>query len=184
MKVQKSLLLGLTTVAIALTATPTFSQSSSNKRILFGCETINNTPTTIAYNSENPKKQQPLIKWKKEYINSQNLVSDCESAAKILKNRYDKKEFRYLALERNSENKIVVCWINEKNENCKPNGEKLFLLQPVKTRQELYKALSETIDPALADLDQKIIENQFRAGEKIIHIQQMKPRSLWQIIFN
>jgi hypothetical protein len=68
MKVQKSLLLGLTTVAIALAATPTFSQSSSNKSILFGCETIDNTPTTIAYNSENPKKQQPLIKWKKEYM--------------------------------------------------------------------------------------------------------------------
>jgi Circadian oscillating protein COP23 len=185
MKVQKSLLLGLTTVAIALTATPTFSQSSSNKSILFGCDTTTyNTPTTIAYNSENPKKQQPLIKWKKEYIDSQNLRSDCESAAKILKNRYDKKEFRYLALERNSENKTVVCWINEKNERCNPNGEELFLLQPVNTRQELYKALSETIDPALTDLDQKIIENQFRASEKIIHIQQMKPRSLWKILFN
>jgi hypothetical protein len=179
--VQKPLLLGLTTVAIALTATPTFSQSSSNNSISFGCETIENTPTTIAYTSENPNKQ-PMIYWKKEYIDSQNIVSDCERAAKILKNRYDKKEFRYLAFQPNSNNQTVVCLVNETVKTCEKSGEKLFLVSAVSTGQDLYKALLETIDPTLSQLDKETIEKQFRNAD--VTYSKMIPRSIQEILFN
>jgi Circadian oscillating protein COP23 len=175
MKVQKSLLLGLTTVAIALAATPTFSQSSSNKSILFGCETIDNTPTTIAYNSENPKKQQPLIKWKKEYIDSENISLLCDNAAQKLQSRYKEEEPGYLAFEPNSNNQTVVCLINQRGKSCNLSGEELFRIKTVNTREDLYNALVAIVDPNLSDLDKKTIESRFRGVDKTYS--RMKPRN-------
>ncbi len=182
MKVQKSLLLGLTTVAIAITATPTFSQSSSNKSILFGCETIENTPTTVVYNPQNPKQQKALINWKKEYIDSQNLVFDCQRAANTLQKRYEKKYLDLWAFEPNSNNGTgVVCLINERGKSCNLNGEELLSIKTVNTPQNLYNAFIAVVDPNLIELDKNTIKNQFRGVDRTYI--KMKPRSFWEILF-
>ncbi|MBW4478399.1 MAG: hypothetical protein KME54_16435 [Tolypothrix brevis GSE-NOS-MK-07-07A] len=177
------LLLGLTTVAIALTATPTFSQSSSNNSISFGCETIENTPTTVVYNPQNQNQKKALINWKKEYINSQNLDSDCKHAAEILKNRYEKEELGLWAFEPNSKNGTgVVCLISQPGKSCNLSGEELLSIKTVNTEQNLYDAFITVVDPNLIELDKNTFEKKFRANDRTYI--KMKPRSFWQRIFN
>ncbi|NEU74477.1 hypothetical protein PI95_018405 [Hassallia byssoidea VB512170] len=185
MKVQKSLLFGLTTVAIAFTATPTFSQSSSNSNTLFGCEIIKDTPTTVAYNPKNQEEYKPLIKWEKEYIESQDLVSHCQRAAKILKNRYDKEELGLWGLELNSNNQTaVICLINQRGKSCNLSGEEFFRVKNVKTAQDFYKALSAiVVPPNIIELDEKTIKDKFRAGAVDQTYSRMRPRSWFQILF-
>jgi hypothetical protein len=183
MKVQKPLLLGLTTVVIALTATPTFSQSSSNKSTLFGCETIENTPTTVVYNPQNQNEQKVLINWKKEYIDSQNLDSDCKRVAEILKNRYEKEELGLWAFEPNSKNGTgVVCLISQPGKSCNLSGEELFRIKTVNTSEDLYNALVAIVDSNLSELDKKTIENRFRGVDQTSSI--MKPRSFLERLFS
>jgi hypothetical protein len=183
MKVQKSLLLGLTTVALAITATPTFSQSSSNSSILkFGCETIENTPTTVVYNPQNQKEQKTLINWKKEYIDSQDIVSDCQRAARKLNKHYNKEKPGFWAFELNSNNgTAVVCVIPERGKSCNLSGEEFLRIKNVKTGEDLYNALSAFVDPNLIELDKNTIENQFRGVDRTYS--RMKPRNFLERFF-
>ncbi|MBD2776598.1 COP23 domain-containing protein [Iningainema tapete] len=149
MKFKTSLLPISAAGAIVLTAAPTFSQS--NNSIGFRCDTIEGTPTTVVYNSKNQVK--PLIHWKQEYIDSQNIRAACEGAAKKLQSRYDNNKLTLLAIDANNSNKpITVCLINKQGESCDvKSSEELLRLKTTGKNQD-FQALSEIVNPNLGEV--------------------------------
>jgi hypothetical protein len=171
MKFQKSLLLGLTTGVIALTATPTFGESSSASKVAFDCKTIENIPTTVAYNPENQEKEPiSLISWKSEYIDSQNISQDCDRAAKTLGKRFELQNpfnsdiylvvENHLLDENNSNNhnnktiQTIVCLADERGGSCNfDRSNQLFSVKTKAQEQDIKQVLSDIVNSDFAQLD-------------------------------
>ena len=155
MKFQKTSLLALSTVAIAVTATPTFSQSSSNTDFSFRCD----NKTTVVYNPKNSEKTLPLIHWKSEYSEyiEENISESCETAAKLLQERYNpQKDMILSALHRNLDNKVVFCLVTKPNDKCDfTRSAKLFHIKANVPDEKLKEILPQIIDPNLAEVNPK-----------------------------
>jgi Circadian oscillating protein COP23 len=145
MKLHKSLLLFSTAGVIALSANPSFSQSNSSDSLSFRCRDINGIPTTEVYNSKNPEKNLPLIHWKSDLIDSQNIQEDCKNAASKLQKRGD---VNFTAISPNTNSQYVVCLIDAPGETCDVSDDKLLRLKPTKeARTALSKILDENFVP-------------------------------------
>jgi hypothetical protein len=179
MKFQKSLLLGLTTGAIALTTTPTFGQSSPGSKVVFRCNTKQDILTTVAYNPEN-EKEIPLIYWKREYINSQNIRQDCDRAAEKLGKRFESQNpsesniflvVENQLLDRNSNNQMIqtiVCLADTRGASCNSNGSnELFRIETKAQQPENQKVLSEILNSDFADLNGTQLRGVARTYPKI-----------------
>ncbi|MBD2625141.1 hypothetical protein [Trichormus variabilis] len=150
MIVKKSLLLGLTIGAIALTATPTFSQSSSTSKDAFQCGVIEGKRHTFAYNA-NTQKKTALINWESKYIDSKTDINKaCDNAVEILKNRSE----ILIGVEMNTNNPMVVCIIDQEGDTCSKNPKnQLFVLQKTVTEQSFKTDMSEIFNSAWVTLD-------------------------------
>jgi hypothetical protein len=155
MKLQNTLLLALSTVAIAVTATPTFSQPSSNTDFSFRCDNNSNSLTTVVYNPKNSQKTLPLIHWKGEYI-EENISESCKNAAELLQKRYNPQKDILSALQRNSDNKVVFCLITKPNDSCDfKRSDKLFHIKANIPDKKLQEVLPQIIDLNLAEVNPK-----------------------------
>ena len=152
MKFKKSLLPILAAGTTALTATPTLGQSNNN--VVFRCNANQDTPTTVVYNSKT-QKETPLILWKQEYIDSQNIRASCADAANKFQRRYNNKDkLDFLAIDNNSKNQIVVCLINERGDSCNlKSSDELFRIKTTDKNQDFDKTLSTIIEPNLGKVD-------------------------------
>ena len=166
---QKSLLIGLTG-AITIAITPAFSQSSSENQVVSRCDIIRGVPVTVAYNPNNQQQPIPIITWRKDYIDSQNIEQDCKNAAEKITKRLNslnplKKDF-YLVVETqplksNSKDEIPlynVCLASQSGGTCN-DGKKLVRLKIESNSEEANKIFSTIINPEFAELGKVGIRN-------------------------
>ncbi|MUG92186.1 hypothetical protein F7734_06825 [Scytonema sp. UIC 10036] len=180
MKFQQLCLLGLTGGAIALTTTPTFSQSSSDSSVNFRCNSNQEIPTIVIYNKAKPKPE-PLIYWNSKYIVSKDIVKDCESAAQTLQNHYNARKEFLAAVDGDSfAPQTRVCLTEQPDDSCAFNSSKLLFILKPEVQESLDKDLPEIIHPNLAQLEpKKLATAQFRAVRRIYY-PKIQPRTFWQ----
>ncbi|WP_143046378.1 hypothetical protein [Trichormus sp. NMC-1] len=149
-KLTSSLLLGLTMGVIALTATPTFSQSSSTSKDAFQCGMIDGKRTTFVYDAKTQEKK-PLIHWESKYIDSNTDINKaCNNAVEILKNRSD----ILIGVEMNANNPMLVCIIDQEGDTCSKNPKnQLFVLEKTVTEKSFKTDMSEIFNSAWVTLD-------------------------------
>ena len=185
MILKKSLFMGLTMVAmptaIALTATPTFSQSSPASKDLFQCGRIEGKLTTFAYNSKTTKKT-PLIHWDSKYIESKDIKGDCDNAANKFNEYYNKElEFKIVVDGNKSNRPISICLAKFKDGNC-GSGEKLFSLKS-EAKENLDKNLAQIVDANLAEFKSQDLTDVIK-GFRQMYYPEIQPRTWWQKIFS
>jgi hypothetical protein len=184
MKIPKSLLLGFTTSAIALTANPGFSESTPNNSPGFHCDTINNVLTTAAFPGDPKEKPISLIVWNKDYIkdieSKGDLSESCKKAANILNERYRDKKPNVAVLD-SSKGSTVFCLVAKRNESCAVSGEKLFTFKETVTKENIHAAFTATIQTDLAEIDKDTLEAVFKGNNQ--NFPRMRPRSFWEKMF-
>ena len=192
MTFQKSLLLSLTGV-MTIVATPAFSQSNSENKVSFRCDTSQLIPVTVAYNPSN-QQQQPIniITWKQEHIDSQNIELDCKKAAETLGKRFNSKQLSEtdyslgvetkLLDDTNSQDKMTlstVCLLRRSGGICQPNGSnQLVRIKTIVNNEEASaKTFSTIINPDFAELG--------RANLRTVGVTYppIKSRTFWKRLF-
>ncbi len=146
----------LATGAIALAATPAYSEANLSSGTTFFCETNNNTPTTLA--KTNTGEVLPIFHWNEEALSAKtNLQEMCNEVSEKLENYLVAEEdlssisFKSAKLD----NIPAICLAGEQND-CN-----LLLLtlapteKPIKTAN---KVLESILDPKLQE--NKIVSNE------------------------
>ncbi|MBR8834833.1 MAG: hypothetical protein DSM106950_12550 [Stigonema ocellatum SAG 48.90 = DSM 106950] len=167
MKFKKSLLFIFLSSTSVLFSHPTFGQS--NNSVVFKCSPNQGTYNTVVYNSKTDK-EIPLIHWKQEYFDSQNVRENCVDAANKFQNRYNNNNNKLdsLAIDNSNHQKIVVCLINQRGDSCDlKSSDKLFQIKPPDKKQDFSKTLSALIDPNLANVDESELRTVARIYPKI-----------------
>lgn len=189
MKYPKSFLLGLTGV-MTIAATPALSQSNSVNKVLFSCDKNNNgVLATVASNPTN-NKQESIITWIPELIDSNDIEKDCQNASEKFAQRLSSgdpsKAEIYLAVETtvsdksSSQNKIatyIVCLANESGGTCNPDGsDRLVRIKTEFQQGETHNSITKIINPKFASID----------GSKVrtvgVTYSKIRSRTFWQML--
>ncbi|HEY9692991.1 MAG TPA: COP23 domain-containing protein [Oculatellaceae cyanobacterium] len=148
MKFSKTLSLILAAGAIALTATPTFSNNSSQTPFSFDCKlNKGGILTTVASNAQKPgdKEIKEIIFWKSEFIDSSDINADCHAAANVLQTHFNEKPSSYLAQDTH-QGQVVVCLVQNKQQGCfVDKNNKLLWLK--KDFQDSANVIKKVVNP-------------------------------------
>ncbi|MGK7873643.1 MAG: COP23 domain-containing protein [Xenococcaceae cyanobacterium] len=142
---RKSVSIVLSATAIALGATATFSQESSQPRITFVCAPTVEPPTTFAY-IQNQVTLEPVMSWYSEYLLPGSEAAElCQKVAEKLQSKYDRGQKYFLATER-VDDRWKVCLVSTEGEECNSNNsEELFSLNT--NYRNVHKCVMENIEP-------------------------------------
>ncbi len=137
MKFQRlcSVAIAATTVAIALNATPTYSQSEPNK-VTFLCRNVKDSasgekiPTTVAWIPERQAYVQ-IVGWKSDYFKESGWdgARRCQTVTPKFQKFYDEGNLKYLTAGDVKDEEQAICAIRNPGEQCNETNQ-LFTIKP------------------------------------------------------